>query len=61
MSTPTVRRYARSLSEAFADERANAIEVHLPVTAPLGWRVSMWMCGVAFAGLVVMHVIGWLQ
>jgi hypothetical protein len=61
MSTPTTRRYPRTLADAFPDERASAVEVHRPEPTPLGWRVSMWMCGVAFAGLVLFHLIGWLQ
>jgi hypothetical protein len=42
MSYPTSRRYARSLSEAFADERACAIEIY---RRP---RVQWWL-GVALA------------
>lgn len=36
MSTPTTRRYPRSTSEAFADERAYCLEVFRPRRT--GWR-----------------------
>lgn len=36
MTTPTTRRYPRSTSEAFADERAYCVEVFQPRRT--GWR-----------------------
>lgn len=56
----TTRKYPRSLSDAFPDVRAASVEIHRPASSPLGWKVSMWMCGFAFASLIVMHVVGWL-
>jgi|WetSurMetagenome_2_1015567.scaffolds.fasta_scaffold506563_2 hypothetical protein len=56
---PTVRTFPRSLSQAFADERACAIEHHRAVP------VLDWVLGVALAiaigitlALVIVHHIG---
>jgi hypothetical protein len=70
MNTTTKRRAFLDQPEAWtrasrdslsASDRACAIEAHRPEQTPLGWKVSAWMCGVAFVGLVVFHAVGWLQ
>lgn len=53
MSTPTTRTYPRSLSQAFADERACAVEVHRPVTNPLRDVLLAVLIGVAIAAALV--------
>jgi len=55
-----VRKYPRSLSDAFPAERAAAIQIHRPAKEPLGWRVASWSCGVSSAALLAMHFAGWL-
>lgn len=42
MTTPTTRRYPRSLADAFPSDRAYCVEVH---RKPRGgaWRVALWL------------------
>lgn len=51
---PSTRRYARSLSEAFADERAHCIEYH---PAPFRWLFDLLRACVCVATCAV---IGWM-
>lgn len=55
-----VRKYRRSLVEAFPQDYSHAIEIHRP-KEPLGWRVLSWTVGLASAALVAMHFAGWLE
>lgn len=55
MSTPTTRRFPRSLADAFPDERANAIEVHRKFNA---WKFVDRLCAVLFVVLVGLVAVG---
>lgn len=56
MSTPTTRRFPRSLADAFPDERANAIEVHRPTFN--AWKFVDRLCAVLFVVLVGLVAVG---
>lgn len=51
MSYPTSRRYPRSTSEAFADERAYCLEVYRPRRTGLRWLVLAILLAVALLAL----------
>lgn len=53
MSTPTIRRYPRSLAEAFADVRAPAVEIHRPVSNTLRDVLLAVAIGVLIAAALV--------
>ena len=55
--TPTTRRYPRSLSEAFPDERASSGDWEEGHKASnLGHRVAAWLC-VIIAGILLTGII----
>lgn len=53
MSAPTIRRYSRSLSEAFPDVRAPAVEVYRPVSHTLRDVLLAVVVGVLIAAALV--------
>lgn len=57
MSTPTTRRYPRSLADAFPDERAAAIE-HCRTARP--WRWSTRVIAALLAAAILAVSLGWI-
>lgn len=57
MSTPTTRRYPRSLADAFPDERAAAIERY---RAARSWRWSTRVIAALLAGAILAVSLGWI-
>lgn len=55
--TPTTRRYPRSLSDAFADERACAVEAFQ--REPLGHRVVKWLSSILLVVILGALALGW--
>jgi len=53
---PTTRRYPRSLSDAFPDERAASIEV--PRTSGASWAWAHKVIGVIALGLAMAAIFG---
>lgn len=53
MSTPTVRRFPRSMSEAFPDERAASVEIHRPASTAIRDVLLAIVIGVGIAAALV--------
>ena len=58
MSWPTTRRYARSLSEAFPDERACAVEHYRPPMGRLGDLLRAVICVLGCIAIAAMLAQG---